>query len=157
VDIPSRLLEFLNTNRVRYMLVHHPEAFTAQELAAIEHVKGRDHAKVVMLKAEDGELLMAVVPADHRVDLDLFAKLSGRKAAVATEPEFKGSFPDCAIGSMPPFGKLYGVKTFVDRSLATGAAMIFEAGTHTDAVRMDYVDYVRLAEPVVGDLAVKLH
>jgi Ala-tRNA(Pro) deacylase len=153
--IPQKLIEFLDKNKVRYQILHHPEAFTAQELAAIEHVKGKNHAKVVMLKADDG-MLMAVLPADHRVDLEKLNKTTGKRAVLATEADFKPLFPDCAVGSMPPFGNLYNVATYVDKSLTEDDYIVFEAGTHTDAIRMSYVDYERLANPTVADFALKL-
>src|SRR5271155_1203901 len=117
MGVPARLIEFLNQNKVRYEVLHHPEAFTAQELAAIEHVKGRSHAKVVMVKAER-EVLMAVLPADLRIDLEKLDKVVGHKTALATEADFGALFPDCAVGTMPPFGGLYGVAGYVDVSLA---------------------------------------
>lgn len=156
MNIPSKLVEFLNQSKVRYTVLHHPEAFTAQELAAIEGVKGRNHAKVVMVKT-GAKLLMAVLPADHRIELDKFDKLTGQRTALATEAEFKEMFPDCAIGTMPPFGKLYGVETWMDKSLTGDDYLVFEAGTHTDAMRMNYADYARLADPKVAEFAVKLH
>jgi Ala-tRNA(Pro) deacylase len=154
MGIPSKLIEFLNQNKVRYELLHHPEAFTAQELAAIEHVKGKQHAKVVMVKS-DGRPMMAVLPADHRVDLEKFRQLTGQKAALATEADFKALFPDCATGSMPPFGSLYGVETYVDQSLTDNETIVFEAGTHSDAMKMRYGDFARVANPKVADFAVK--
>jgi Ala-tRNA(Pro) deacylase len=156
MGIPVKLIEFLNQGRVRYEVIHHPEAFTAQELAAIEHVKGKNHAKVVMVKAGP-EKLMAVLPADHRVDLAKLDQALGQRTMLATEAEFKALFPDCAVGTMPPFGKLYGLPTYVDRSLTTDEFIVFEAGTHTDAVRLSYADYARLADAKVADFAVKLH
>ena len=154
MGIPSKLIEFLNQHKVRYEILHHPEAFTAQELAAIEHVKGKQHAKVVMVKT-DGAQLMAVLPADQRVDLEKFEKLTGKQTALATEADFKALFPDCAVGTMPPFGSLYGVETYVDQSLAENDLIVFEAGTHSDAVKMRYGDFARVASPKVADFAVK--
>jgi Ala-tRNA(Pro) deacylase len=151
-----RLSDFLNQSKVRYDAVHHPEAFTAQELAAIEHVKGRSHAKVVMIKA-GSEKFMAVLPADHRVDLEKLDKATGKRTALATEAEFKDLFPDCAVGTMPPFGHLYGMGTYVDTSLTEAGNIVFEAGTHSDAIKMSYADYARLAKPTVADFSVKLH
>jgi Ala-tRNA(Pro) deacylase len=156
MGIPTKLIEFLDQNKVRYEVLHHPEAFTAQELAAIEHVKGKYHAKVVMVMAE-GDKLMAVLPADHRVDLEKLNKTTGKRTALATEADFKALFPDCAVGTMPPFGDLYSVATYVDRSLTEDEFIVFEAGTHTDAIKMNYGDYVRLAKPKVADFAVKMH
>jgi Ala-tRNA(Pro) deacylase len=152
--IPTRLVDFLNQNRVAYEIIHHPEAFTAQELTAIEHVKGKQHAKVVMVHA-DGEQLMTVLPADHRLDLQKLDALTGKRTMLATEDDFKVSFPDCATGAMPPFGNLYGVKTYVDRSLTENDLIVFEAGTHSDAIKMNYADYARLAQPQIGEFAVK--
>ena len=156
LEPPKRLIDFLNQSSVRYEILHHPEAFTAQELAAIEHVKGRSHAKVVMVKT-DSEQFMAVLPADHRVDLEKLGKQTGQRMALATETEFKTLFPDCAVGTMPPFGHLYGVATYVETSLTEAEALVFEAGTHSDAIKMSYADYARLAQPTVAEFAVKLH
>ncbi|HVM59793.1 MAG TPA: YbaK/EbsC family protein [Verrucomicrobiae bacterium] len=156
MGVPARLIELLNRSKVPYEVVHHPEAFTAQELAAIEHVKGRSHAKVVMVKA-DAEVLMAVLPADHRVDLERLDRAIGRKTVLATEEEFKALFPDCAVGTMPPFGELYGVPAYLDASLTDAERIVFEAGTHSDAIKMRYTDYARVAKPTVADFAVKLH
>jgi Ala-tRNA(Pro) deacylase len=155
MGVPARLIEFLKENKVRYEVLHHPEAFTAPELAAIEHVKGRSHAKVVMVRA-GAELVMAVLATDHRVDLEKLGKVTGRETALAKEGEFKAVFPDCAVGTMPPFGQLYGVATYLDKSLAESDRIVFEAGTHSDAVKMRYADYERLAKPVVAEFAVKL-
>jgi Ala-tRNA(Pro) deacylase len=156
MGIPIKLVEFLNQSKVRYQLIHHPEAFTAQELAAIEHVKGKNHAKVVMVKAS-GDKLMAVLPADHRVDLEKLDKVTGKQTQLATEAEFKALFPDCAVGTMPPFGILYNVPTYVDQSFKDAEFIVFEAGTHSDAIRMGYADYVKLAAPTVADFAIKYH
>jgi Ala-tRNA(Pro) deacylase len=156
MKIPAKLIEFLNQGKVKYAVLHHPEAFTAQELAAIEGVKGRNHAKVVMVKA-DQEVIMTVLPSDHRLELEQLDRLTGKRTMLATEADFKALFPDCAVGTMPPFGKLYGVPTWVDQSLTQDELIVFEAGTHSDAIRMSYADYARLAEPKVAVFAVKLH
>ena len=156
MGIPARLIDFLNQSKVHYEILHHPEAFTAQELAAIEHVKGRNHAKVIIIKAE-GKLLMTVLPADHRIDLEKLNRITGRQTALATEAEIKALFSDCAVGTMPPFGHLYGVATYVDQSLGGAGHIAFEAGTHSDAIKMRLVDYQRLAQPTLADFAVKLH
>ena len=154
MGIPSKLTDFLDQSKVRYEILHHPEAFTAQELAAIEHVKGKYHAKVVMVKA-DGGLVMAVLPADQRVDLEALDRATGKRTALATEAEFRAVFLDCAVGAMPPFGNLYNVVTYVDKSLTEDEFIMFEAGTHTDAIKMSYGDYARLATPIVASFAVK--
>jgi len=156
MEIPKKLISYLNEKKVPYEILHHPEAFTAQTIAAAEHVKGRHHAKVVMVKS-GGEHLMTVLPADSRLDLENLEKLTGKPAAIESEAEFKGLFSDCAPGAMPPFGDLYGVPTYVDKSLTKEDYIVFEAGTHTDAIKLSYGDYERTAKPHIQEFAVKLH
>jgi Ala-tRNA(Pro) deacylase len=155
MKIPLRLIDCLNESKVRYEILHHPEAVTAQRIAQAEHVKGRHHAKVVMIKS-GGERLMAVLPADHQIDLEKVGKVIGKIASLDSEKEFKSLFPDCAIGAMPPFGNLYGLPTYVDKSLAAQDYIVFEAGTHSDAIKLSYRDYEKIVKPQVEDLAIKL-
>jgi Ala-tRNA(Pro) deacylase len=115
MEIPQRLISYLNEKKIRYDIVHHPEAFTAQTIAAAEHVKGRHHAKVVMVKSENDHL-MTVLSSNGRVDLEKLERAVGRPVTLEPEPEFKSLFPDCAPGTMPPFGNLYGLPTYVDRA-----------------------------------------
>jgi Ala-tRNA(Pro) deacylase len=110
-------------------------------------------AKPVLVRI-DGELAMAVVPADARVDLARLREITDAGSAVlATEDEFGERFPECERGAMPPFGNLYGMALYVDRQLADDDALCFNAGSHTDLIRMRYADFERLANPVVADLA----
>jgi len=155
MEIPKQLIDCLNENKVRYEILHHPEAVTAQRIAQAEHVKGRHHAKVVMVKSGEQHLMM-VLPADHQIDLEKVGKAIGKTASLDREEEFKSLFPDCATGAMPPFGNLYGLPTYVDERLAQEEYIVFEAGTHTDAVKMSYRDYEKIVKPRVEDIAIKL-
>lgn len=155
MEIPRRLIECLDKSKAQYDLLQHPEAVSAQRIAQAEHVKGRYHAKVVIVKAGN-EHLMVVLPADHHIDLDKVQKAVGQTVALGKEQEFKSLFPDCVIGAMPPFGNLYGLSTYVDQSLAEQDYIVFEAGTHTDAIKMNYRDYEKIVKPKVNDLGIKL-
>jgi Ala-tRNA(Pro) deacylase len=154
MKIPKRLIDCLEQNKVRYEVLQHPEAVTAQRIAQAEHVKGRHHAKVVMVKAGD-QHIMTVLPADHQIDLQKASAAIGRPASIDREEEFKPLFPDCAVGAMPPLGNLYGVPTYVDKRLAGQDYVVFEAGTHSDAIKLSYRDYEKIAQPRVADLAIK--
>jgi Ala-tRNA(Pro) deacylase len=156
MEIPKQLIDCLHQNNVQYEILHHAEAVTAQRIAQAEHVKGRHQAKVVIIKSGD-ENLMMVLPADHHVDLEKAEKAIGRPVSLGKENDFKSLFPDAAIGAMPPFGNLYGLPTYVDKRLAEQDYIVFEAGTHTDAIKMSYSDYEKIVKPRVGDLAIKLH
>jgi Ala-tRNA(Pro) deacylase len=99
---------------------------------------------------------MIVLPADHQIDLERVEKAVGKSCSLDKEQEFKSLFTDCAIGAMPPLGNLYGLEIFVDKHLAAQDYIVFEAGTHTDAIKMSYRDYEKIVKPKVEDLAVKL-
>ncbi len=152
MSIAARLKTLLNEHQVRYEIIPHPYTVTAQQSAQVEHVPGQEHAKVVMVAA-DGQMVMAVCPASYRVDLPKLEALLGKPVRLAKEWEFKSAFPDCETGAMPPFGELYGVPVYVDESLKGLREFVFEAGTHTEAVKMDYTDYERIVHPTTAEFA----
>ncbi len=144
-----KLKEFLDAQGVSYQVVPHPTTYTAQLTAASAHVPPEALAKTVMVNV-DGKLAMAVLPAALRVDLvALHTSLGAGSVRLAGELEFKEQFPDCDAGAMPPFGHLYGMKVYVDEALTGSAEIAFNAGTHTELVRMAYADFTRLAQPSV--------
>jgi len=145
----------LNESKVDYEILHHPEAVTAQRIAQAEHVKGRRHAKVVMVKSGE-QHFMTALPADHQIDLKKLKKILGKAVSLEKEAEFKSIFPDCAVGAMPPFGNLYGVPTYVDKSLSQEDYVVFEAGTHTEAIKLRYHDYEKVVKPRIEDFAIKV-
>lgn len=155
LKIPKQLIDCLKENKVDYEILHHPEAVTAQRIAQAEHVKGRHHAKIVMVKSGE-QRLMTVLPADHQIDLKKLKKAIGKAVSLDSEQDFKPLFPDCAVGAMPPFGNLYGVPTYVDKSLSQEDYIVFEAGTHTDAIKLSYRDYEKIAKPRVEEFAIKI-
>src|SRR5262245_51431603 len=156
MEIPKQLIDCLDQNNVQYEILRHSEAITAQRIAQAEHIKGRHQAKVVMLKCGE-QHLMIVLPADYHIDLEKIEKTIGKPVSLDNEDDFKSLFPDSAIGAMPPFGNLYGLQTYVDKHLAEQDYIVFEAGTHTDAIKMSYSDYENVVKPKVKDLAIKLH
>ena len=155
--IVERLEGVLKKNNIPYKTIKHQEAYTAQEIAAAMHVPGQDLAKVVMVKAKD-RYIMAVVPASWRIDFRKFKDVLHEKdVRLATEEEFKTVFPDCEAGAEPPFGNLYNIETYVDKSLAEDKHIFFNAGNHYETVVMDYTDYDKVVRPRVAEFAVHLH
>ena len=146
--MPVRALkQFLDEHTVKYVVIQHSPAFTAQEIAASAHVSGRELAKTVMVKI-DGQMAMAVLPASRKVDLDqLKTSLRAGRVELAGEREFKDRFPDCEVGAMPPFGNLYGMDVFVTPALTEDEEIAFNAGSHTELIRLSYMDFDRLVKP----------
>jgi len=148
----SKLREFLDSHQIKYLVISHSLAYTAQGVAALAHVSGKKLAKTVIVKI-DGVLAMAVVPASLHVDLELLKRLTGAQTAeIASEREFKDAFPDCETGAMPPFGNLYDMPVYADESLAEYDEITFSAGTHRELVRMSWKDMVRLVSPTISVL-----
>jgi len=149
----SSIHEFLREAHVAYTVVPHRPAFTAQEEAAAAHVPGRDWAKVVVCVV-DGEPIQAVLPAPQTVNLRQLLDLAGgTEIRLAQENELRRLFPQCEPGAMPPFGPLYGQSVFVDIGLASEPEIVFNAGTHTEAIRMRWADFTASVRPIIGKFA----
>ncbi len=149
-----RIEEFLLARQARYRIIEHPVAVTAQEQAAATRTSGWSVAKVVVVKERDG-FVMAVLPACCVIDLDRLKGLIGHgEVRLATVEEVRGVVPDCAPGAIPPFGDLYGLRAFVDRSLLRAREVTMPAGDHGSAIRMRAAEFRRIVGGTVGDFAV---
>ena len=149
--IPAPIEQFVTSNGVVFMPVHHRLAYTAQEEAAVTHVPGREWAKTVVWFA-DGEPVQAVLPAHMSVDIERLRQLIGARAVrLAREDEIVPLYPGCEPGAMPPFGPMYKQRVLVEKELTNDVDIVFNAGTHTDAMRMKYADFANLVKPVVGE------
>jgi Ala-tRNA(Pro) deacylase len=145
----DKLKDFLDEEKVKYVTISHSPAYTAQKIASTAHVSGKELAKTVIVKV-DGKMAMAVLPASYMVDFDLLKQASAaNEVELASEEEFKGLFPDCEPGAMPPFGNLYGMEVYVAQTLAEDDEIVFNACSHTLLIRMSYGDFERLARPKV--------
>jgi Ala-tRNA(Pro) deacylase len=144
-----KVLDFLDSNSARYEITEHRTTFSAQQMAAQEHVPGINVAKPVVVKA-DNDYLMCVLPACCKVDLDALKKqLAVSEVALADESEMAKMFTDCQLGAEPPFGKLYGLSTIMDKTLDEDEYIVFQGGTHERAIKMTLEEYKALAEPVI--------
>jgi Ala-tRNA(Pro) deacylase len=150
MPILAKLQELLEEEKVPYSVHSHPEAYTALELAALEHVQGRMLAKVVIVKTDADELVMLALPADFR---KVAAVLGTEELRLAQEWEFRDSFPACDVGSMPPFGNLFGLPVLVDELLAENDEIVFNAGSHTLTAKLRFADFKRLVRPRIASLS----
>jgi Ala-tRNA(Pro) deacylase len=157
MSIPKHISEFLDSQHILYQHCIHSPAYTAQGIAHTEHISGKEIAKVVMVTADDN-MVMTVLPGSHRIDLDLLKRLLNAGAIrLATESEFRGLFPDCELGAMPPFGNLYHLDVWVDESLKAHTNIVFNAGTHSETIQMSFSDFERLVHPNKGIFSVLMH
>ena len=152
MPIPE-LKAFLDAHHVKYATITHSTAYTAQEIAQQAHIKGQVLAKTVVVKVNGG-MAMAVLPAHRQLNLlALAAAARVKTASLATEDEFRGLFAGCETGAMPPFGNLYGLPVYVDESLTQDKQIAFNAGTHSELIRLTYLDFQRLVQPTIVPIA----
>ena|SRR5215831_761105 len=157
MSVAPKLKEYLDSNSVKYNVLTHDIAYTAQDTAAAAHVSGNELAKSVVVNS-DGRFVLAILPAPLKVDLERLKEvLHARELRLARESEFSSLFTGCDRGAMPPFGNLYGVDMYVDKSLTRDEEIVFNACTHVDAIRMKYRDFERLAQPRVAEFAAIEH
>ena len=146
----TRLTNLLCDKHIHYVTIPHSTAFTAQETAASAHIPGIEFAKTVIVKV-DGRLMMTVLPAQYRVHLGLLKQVTGaKKIELASEDDFRGFFPGCDVGAMPPFGNLYHMEVYVEESLLNDKEIAFNAGSHSELIKISYHDYMNLVEPKIA-------
>lgn len=157
MSIPRQITEFLDARGVNYQHRTHRTAFTAQEVAHAQHVSGKALAKTVVVVAGK-TMVMAVLPASHHIEIALLERLLDvHPVRLATEAEFKGIFPGCDVGAMPPLGNLYHLEVWVDASLKDHPTIFFNAGTHSDTIELSFSDFEKLVNPHLGRFAALTH
>jgi len=146
----TRLTNLLSDEHIDYVTIPHAVSYTAQETAASAHVRGIEFAKTVIVKI-DGRLAMAVLPAQFKIHLGLLKQETDAiRVELASEDDFKGLFPGCETGAMPPFGNLYGMDVYVEDSLLDDEEIAFNAGSHNEIIKLSYQDYMRLVQPKIA-------
>jgi Ala-tRNA(Pro) deacylase len=150
----KKLKEFLDKNKIKYISIKHSPAFTSQEIAQSAHISGKNFAKTVIIKA-DNKIAMAVLPAKQLLDIDKLKELMGAEyVAFASETEFEKLFPGCEVGAMPPFGNIYNMDVYASKELTKDDEIAFNAGTHTEVVKLAYRDFEKLVKPKIAQLSV---
>ena len=145
----KKLKEFLDKEGVKYVSIIHSPAYTAQEVAASAHIPGKELAKTIIVEL-DGQMAMAVLPANRKIVLQDLREVTGSdQVKFASEEQFRQRFPGCETGAMPPFGNLYGMEVFLAETLTALEAIAFNAGSHTEVIRMSFKDFERLVQPKV--------
>jgi Ala-tRNA(Pro) deacylase len=147
------IIDYLRKNSVRYEVIEHAPAFTAHEAAVATHVPDKDLAKTLIVQTDD-KYCMVVMSADHRLDEHLLGKaIKAKHVHLAQEEDLKPLFPDCELGAMPPFGNLYALPVYIDKSLTNDDEIVFNACSHTKSIRLKMNDYLGLVKPVIAEFS----
>lgn len=147
---PNWIRKMLEHRGIRFEELHHTEAYTAQDVAHREHVSGHRVAKVVVAMV-DGRPVELVLPASRKVNLDRAKTvLHAQEIRLASEEEMEKIFPDSAVGATPPLRHWQDVEVLMDRALTVEGEILFQAGTHTDAILLNFRDWYEMVKPQVA-------
>jgi Ala-tRNA(Pro) deacylase len=142
--------KMLELRRIPFQELHHPEVYTAQEVAQREHTSGHRVAKVVVVMA-DGRPVELILPASRHVNLDRVRNvLQAHEVRLATEREMEKYFTDCEVGAIPALRHWKDVDVLMDRALSVDGKILLQAGTHADAVRLNFRDWYEMVNPQVA-------
>lgn len=153
--MPVQMLrKFLDQNKIKYAVISHSTAYTAQETARSAHISGNEMVKSIIVKI-DNVMSMIVIPASQKIDINHLKEIAGtEQVRLASEFEFQNTFPDCEIGAMSPFGNLYDLDVYVAQEVTELKDILFNAGNHRELIKMKYKDFERLVRPGVLDFQV---
>ena len=150
----KKLKDYLDNNKIKYVVISHSSAFTALEVAASAHIPGKELAKTVMVRI-DGKMTMVVLPSSYKIDFDLLKNATDAKQIeLATEDEFTILFPSCEIGAIPPFGNLFNMNVYVAETLTKSEQITFAAGLTSELIKLSYQDFEKLVKPTVIKISV---
>lgn len=146
MGMAMKLAGYLRAHPVQFDLLTHAHTGNSLRSADAMHVPPGCLAKAVVLEDENADMVMAVLPASCKLNLDDLRSRTGRKLRLATEAELQKRFDDCALGAVPPIGNAYGMETILDDRLMVPPELYFEAGDHETLVRVKTSDFVGLLE-----------
>ena len=149
----QKIKELLDENKIQYRLYEHEPVFTSEQAAKVRGAKLKEGVKALVLKTDKGEFILALVAADRKIDLQKLAKVSNNKKLKLANPEEVAKKTECEIGSVPPFGNVLGLKTFMDPSVIENELVEFNAGLHTASIRMKSKDLVAIIKPFIVKLS----
>lgn len=143
----KKVKKYLKSHDIAFEVIRHAEAFTAAEIAASQHIPGKQMLKPVIVKGDHG-YAMCVLTATQHLDFDLLETSMGKEHWVlATEEEVAELFPECETGAEPPFGEWHNLPVFADRLIEQDADIYFNAGTHTETMKLKREDWEELSHP----------
>lgn len=154
MSVSKKVKELLEHERISYQVLEHTPAYTALEIAQAQHLPGHQVVKAVVVGI-DGAWVLCVLAATHKIDFEKLKKaLKAKEAYLASEGDVTRLFPGFEVGAMPPFGQFAGIKAVVDKNLEENDSIAFNAGTHTDLLKIKFKDFVKIAKPQFADFGV---
>jgi Ala-tRNA(Pro) deacylase len=145
----EKILRIFKENNVDYQLYEHEPVYTSQEAATVRGVELKTGCKSMVLKTKNDKFILADVAADKKIDLKKLEKIVGDKLSFATKEEVLQA-TNCEPGSVPPFGELFGLHTFLDESVSENAFVNFNIGLLTKSVKISKQDLLKIMKPTIS-------
>lgn len=153
----QKIKAYLEKQKITFQVLQHDTAYSAMEIAGAQHVPGRQFVKSVIVNA-DGKYVMCVLPAIHMIDLEKLKILIGAQiVSLVNEQEVAKLFPNDEVGAEPPVDLPSGMKLYVDKILEENDEIAFNAGTHTDIIKIKFKDFIKLTKPTILDFGVHIN
>lgn len=151
-EVFRRLIAKLQAAGVPFSHLHHEPVFTSAEAAAVRGSTLHSGAKALIVKGAD-EFRLVVLAADMALDSNALRKVLGCKRLRFADPAEVRTLTGLAPGSIPPFGSLFNLPTICDADLADNDEVNFNAGSHTESIRMSYAAFVAVESPTFAAVA----
>ena len=152
MTVLERIKALLKEHHVDFEVGSHRPVYTSAEAAEVRGEPLQSGAKALILKV-DGAFAMFVLPGDRRMNSKRIRRAVRVKSIRFATPEEVEGLTGLTIGSIPPFGSLFGMRTFCDPSLGENEHINFNAGEHTVSIRMRYADYLSVERPTLAEFA----
>jgi len=148
----EKIKQFLDLNHIRYHTIEHPPMGKSEEVAEMRGVDIKTGAKSMIVRSE-GKFYNFVLSAAKKIDWNKVKRILSTKSVDMASPEEIMKTVNCEIGSIPPFGNLYNLKVYCDKSLSENEEINFNAGTLTDSIKMKYKDWVKVVNPEICEFS----
>jgi prolyl-tRNA editing enzyme YbaK/EbsC (Cys-tRNA(Pro) deacylase) len=147
----EKILEILDEENIEYKHLTHDHVHSSHDAAKIRGNRVEQAAKAIVLKVKNSEgqylFIQCVLPGHKKIDLKKLKQILNLKSAGLASPEEVLEKTGCTIGSVPPFGMLFGLETYADETLRCEEQIVFSAGTHNDSIMLRSKDYMIVAKP----------
>jgi aspartyl-tRNA synthetase len=148
----EKIKNLLDQNKIEYKLMEHKAVFTSEDAAAVRKTELKLGAKALIMKA-DKKPIMIVVPGDKKVDTSLFKKTYQIKDLEMAKPDEVKTVTGVEIGAVPPFGNLFKIPLYFDKTIIENETIFFNAGSHSKSISMNGLDLEKATKPIVGNFS----
>ncbi|MFA4819469.1 MAG: YbaK/EbsC family protein [Candidatus Aenigmatarchaeota archaeon] len=144
------LKNLLDKHDIEYKVLTHERVYTSEQAARIRGVPLSSGVKAMVVKSEKGFFLI-LVPGDKKIDFDRLRQKIGKAKLASAEDVFR--MTGCEVGSVHPFGNLFGLQVFMDRHILDNQTVNFNAGLHEISINMSSRDMAEIIKPEIDEFS----